>query len=33
MKVGIVMGSASDRKVMEAASDILKEFRVDYEVR
>ncbi|MDE6294944.1 MAG: 5-(carboxyamino)imidazole ribonucleotide mutase [Muribaculaceae bacterium] len=33
MKVGIVMGSASDRKVMEAASDILKGFGVDYEVR
>ncbi len=33
MKVGIVMGSASDRKVMEAASAILEEFGVEHEVK
>lgn len=33
MKVGIVMGSASDRKVMESASAVLEEFGVDHEVK
>ena len=33
MKVGIVMGSVSDRKVMEGASEILREFGVEHEVK
>ena len=32
-KVSIVMGSISDEKVMKKASDILKEFDVEYEVK
>jgi 5-(carboxyamino)imidazole ribonucleotide mutase len=31
-KVAIVMGSVSDKTVMEKASDVLKEFGVDYEI-
>ncbi len=31
-KVGIIMGSISDMKVMQQAADILKDFTVDYEV-
>ena len=31
-KVGIIMGSDSDLKVMEAASEILKKFDVDFEI-
>ena len=31
-KISIVMGSISDEKVMRKASDVLKEFGVDYEV-
>jgi len=31
-KVAIVMGSVSDRTVMKKASDVLKEFGVDYEI-
>ncbi|MDE0733624.1 MAG: 5-(carboxyamino)imidazole ribonucleotide mutase [Gammaproteobacteria bacterium] len=31
-KVGIIMGSNSDLKVMEAAAKILKEFDIDYEI-
>jgi len=31
-KVAIVMGSVSDEIVMKKASDILKEFEVDYEI-
>lgn len=33
MKVGIVMGSASDKPVMEGASQILRDFGVEYEVK
>ncbi|MDE5653091.1 MAG: 5-(carboxyamino)imidazole ribonucleotide mutase [Muribaculaceae bacterium] len=33
MKVGIVMGSASDKKVMEGASEILRDFGVEHEVK
>lgn len=33
MKVGIVMGSASDLPVMNGASEILKEFGVEHEVK
>lgn len=33
MKIGIVMGSASDLQVMEGAWKTLKEFGVEYEVR
>lgn len=33
MKVGIVMGSASDRPVMEGASEVLHDFGVEHEVR
>ena len=33
MKVGIVMGSASDRPVMEGASEVLNDFGVDHEVK
>lgn len=32
VKVGIIMGSDSDLKVMEAAADILKKFDVDFEM-
>ncbi|HWH63483.1 MAG TPA: 5-(carboxyamino)imidazole ribonucleotide mutase [Ginsengibacter sp.] len=32
VKVGIIMGSDSDLKVMEAAAEILKKFNVDYEI-
>lgn len=31
-KVAIVMGSVSDETVMKKASDVLKEFKVDYEI-
>ncbi len=31
-KVGIIMGSDSDLKVMEAAAEILKQFGVEYEL-
>ena len=31
-KVGIIMGSKSDYPVMKEAEDILKEFKVDYEM-
>jgi len=31
-KVGIIMGSNSDLKVMEAAAEILKEFDIEYEM-
>jgi len=31
-KVAIVMGSVSDEAVMKKASDVLKEFGVDYEI-
>ena len=31
-KVGIIMGSKSDYPVMKKAEDILKEFKVDYEI-
>ena len=31
-KVGIIMGSDSDLKVMEAASEILKKFDIDFEI-
>lgn len=31
-KVGIIMGSSSDLKVMEAAAEILKEFDIEYEM-
>ena len=31
-KVAIVMGSVSDETVMKKASDVLKEFEVDYEI-
>ena len=31
-KVGIIMGSSSDLKVMEAAAEILKEFDIAYEM-
>ncbi len=31
-KVGIIMGSSSDLKVMEAAAEILKEFNIEYEM-
>jgi len=33
MKVGIMMGSDSDEKVMRAASDVLDEFGVEWEMR
>ncbi|MDE6812068.1 MAG: 5-(carboxyamino)imidazole ribonucleotide mutase [Muribaculaceae bacterium] len=33
MKVGIVMGSASDRPVMAGASEILNEFGIEHEVK
>lgn len=33
MKVGIVMGSASDRPVMDGASKILTEFGIEHEVK
>jgi 5-(carboxyamino)imidazole ribonucleotide mutase len=32
-KVAIVMGSVADEPVMKKASDILKEFEVDYEIQ
>ncbi|HQQ94550.1 MAG TPA: 5-(carboxyamino)imidazole ribonucleotide mutase [Bacteroidia bacterium] len=31
-KIGIIMGSASDLQVMQAAADILKEFGIAYEI-
>jgi len=31
-KVGIIMGSKSDYPVMKEAEDILKEFKIDYEI-
>jgi len=31
-KIGIIMGSKSDYPVMKEAEDILKEFKVDYEI-
>ena len=31
-KVGIIMGSKSDYPIMKEAEDILKEFKVDYEI-
>jgi len=31
-KVGIIMGSKSDYPVMKEAEDVLKEFKVDYEI-
>jgi 5-(carboxyamino)imidazole ribonucleotide mutase len=31
-KVGIIMGSNSDRKIMEAAAEILEEFDIQYEM-
>ena len=33
MKVGIVMGSASDAETMEAARKVLDEFGIEVEVR
>ncbi|MDE6273166.1 MAG: 5-(carboxyamino)imidazole ribonucleotide mutase [Muribaculaceae bacterium] len=33
MKVGIVMGSVSDRPVMDGASQILRDFGVEHEVK
>ncbi len=33
MKVGIVMGSASDRPVMDAAAETLRDFGVEHEVK
>ncbi|MDE5774324.1 MAG: AIR carboxylase family protein, partial [Muribaculaceae bacterium] len=33
MKVGIVMGSTSDRKVMDAAAEVLNDFGVEHEVK
>ena len=33
MKIGIVMGSASDMPVMEGASEILNDFGVEYEMK
>lgn len=33
MKVGIVMGSVSDRQVMEGASAVLRDFGVEHEVK
>ncbi len=33
MKIGIVMGSASDKPVMESASRTLEEFGVEYELK
>lgn len=33
MKVGIVMGSISDKEIVDKAIDILKKFNVDMEVR
>ena len=33
MKVGIVMGSISDKQIVDKAIDILKKFNVDMEVR
>jgi len=32
IKVGIIMGSASDLPVMQAAADILKQFEIDFEI-
>jgi 5-(carboxyamino)imidazole ribonucleotide mutase len=31
-KVGIIMGSASDLPIMQAAADILKQFEIDFEI-
>lgn len=31
-KVGIIMGSKSDLPVMQAAADVLKEFKISYEI-
>ncbi|MGP1530527.1 MAG: 5-(carboxyamino)imidazole ribonucleotide mutase [Treponema sp.] len=33
MKVGLVMGSISDKEIVKKAVDVLKEFGVEYEVR
>lgn len=33
MKIGIVMGSASDLKVMEGASTVLEDFGIEHEVK
>lgn len=33
MTIGIIMGSKSDLEVMQPASDLLKEFGIEYEVR
>lgn len=33
MKIGVVMGSTSDAKVMSGAIEVLKEFGVDYDVK
>ena len=33
MKVGLVMGSISDKEIVNKAVDVLKEFGVEYEVR
>ena len=32
IQVGIIMGSDSDLKVMQPAADILKEFKIPFEV-
>ncbi|HEX5797850.1 MAG TPA: 5-(carboxyamino)imidazole ribonucleotide mutase [Candidatus Saccharimonadales bacterium] len=32
-KIGIIMGSKSDLEVMQTASDVLKEFDIEHEVR
>ena len=32
-EIGIIMGSKSDLKVMQAAADILKEFEIEFEIK
>lgn len=32
-EVGIIMGSKSDLKIMQAAADILKEFEIEFEIK
>ncbi len=32
-EVGIIMGSKSDLKIMDAAADILKEFEIEFEIK
>ena len=31
-EIGIIMGSESDLRVMQAAADVLKELKIDYEL-